>query len=118
MTTVETFTHPRRSPTSHDLTPALTPSNSNELWLIFRKFSVENRRTGAQNHPLSVFSRIRLRHPSSFIRLAAASTSAAWPSTLTLRQMRAIRPSAPISKVVRVMPMKVLPYIDFLPQTP
>ena len=117
MTTVETFTHPRRSPTSHDLTPALTRANSNELWLIFRKFSVENPAISKVCSSAVCFPAV-LRHPSVFSRLAAASTSAAWPSTLTLRQMRAIRPSAPISKVVRVMPMKVLPYIDFLPQTP
>ena len=49
---------------------------------------------------------------------AAASTSAAWPSTFTLGQIRAIRPSAPIRKVARVTPRKVLPYMDFLPQTP
>ena len=48
----------------------------------------------------------------------AASTSSAWPSTLTLRQILRIRPSAPIRTVVRRMPRKVLPYMDFSPQTP
>ena len=48
----------------------------------------------------------------------AASTSSAWPSTRTLRQIFAIRPSAPIRTVVRMIPMKLLPYIDFSPQAP
>jgi len=47
-----------------------------------------------------------------------ANTSSAWPSTFTLRQILMIRPSVPIRKVVRRMPWKVLPYIDFSPQTP
>ena len=37
---------------------------------------------------------------------------------LSSSEMRAIRPSPPIRKVVRVIPRKVLPYMDFLPQTP
>ena len=36
---------------------------------------------------------------------AAASTSATWPSTFTLRQTRAIRPAPSISTVVRSIPM-------------
>ncbi len=39
-------------------------------------------------------------------------------SELTFRQIRNTRPSAPIRTVVRTMPWKVLPYIDFSPQTP
>jgi hypothetical protein len=50
--------------------------------------------------------------------LAAASTSSAWPSTFTLGQIRAILPSGPMRKVIRMIPMKVFPYIDFLPHTP
>src|SRR5215472_645833 len=48
MTTDETFTHPRRSHTSDDLTPALTGANSNGLWLIFRKITCG---TGAGEAP-------------------------------------------------------------------
>src|SRR5665213_33340 len=54
-------------------------------WLIFRKWS-------RANH----------------VACAAASTSSAWPSTLTLRQILTIRPSAPIKTVVRSMPRKIL----------
>ena len=50
--------------------------------------------------------------------LAAASTSSAWPSTLTLGQIWAILPFGPISTVIRTIPMKLLPYMDFLPQAP
>ena len=49
---------------------------------------------------------------------AAASTSSAWPSTFTLRQIRVIRPFRSIRTVVRRIPRKVLPYIDFSPQAP
>ena len=45
-------------------------------------------------------------------------TSAAWPGTLTLRQMRATRPRASTSTVLRSMPMYVLPYIDFSTHAP
>ena len=38
-TTAKTFTHPRRSPKSYDVTPALTRANSTRLWLILRKYS-------------------------------------------------------------------------------
>ena len=38
-TTAKTFTHPRRSDTSDDVTPALTRANSTRLWLILRKYS-------------------------------------------------------------------------------
>src|SRR6187455_555422 len=48
----------------------------------------------------------------------AASTSSAWPSTRTWRQILTIRRSAPIKTVVRMIPMKFLPYIDFSPQAP
>lgn len=34
----------------------------------------------------------------------AAKTSSAWPSTFTLSHTRAIRPSGPISTVLRVIP--------------
>ena len=39
----------------------------------------------------------------------AASTSATWPATLTGRQTRSTRPSAPISTVERMMPRKRRP---------
>lgn len=48
----------------------------------------------------------------------ASSTSSAWPGTLTLDQMRAMHPSAPIRNVLRSIPMNVLPYICFSRQTP
>ena len=49
---------------------------------------------------------------------AAASTSSTWPLTFTLRQIRAILPSASIRYVARSIPMEVLPYIFFSTQTP
>ncbi len=50
--------------------------------------------------------------------LAAASASSAWPGTFTLRHTRAIRPSAPIRKVLRSTPMYLRPYMLFSFQTP
>ena len=50
--------------------------------------------------------------------LAASSTSSAWPGTLTFGQIRAMRPSASIRKVLRMTPMNLRPYIDFSPQAP
>lgn len=49
---------------------------------------------------------------------AAASTSAAWPLTFTLRHSRAMRPSASMRNVERSMPIYVRPYMDFSTQTP
>src|SRR5207249_1578679 len=49
---------------------------------------------------------------------AAASTSAAWPGTLTLRQLLAMRPALSIRKVERSTPMYLRPYIDFSTHTP
>src|ERR1700756_1853420 len=57
-------------------------------------------------------------NPSNQDACTAARTSSAWPSTLTLRQTLRIRPSAPTRTVVRTIPWKVLPYMDFSPQTP
>ena len=48
----------------------------------------------------------------------ASSTFAAWPGTLTFRQISLILPLASISSVVRSIPMYLRPYIDFSTQTP
>src|SRR5450755_1360486 len=53
-----------------------------------------------------------------FSALAAASTSSAWPGTLTLRQLLAMRPLPSIRKVERSTPMYLRPYIDFSTHTP
>ena len=50
--------------------------------------------------------------------LRAASTSAAWPVTLTLRQALAIFPALSIRNVLRSMPIYLRPYIDFSTQVP
>src|SRR5882724_3087812 len=60
----------------------------------------------------------RPRGSCGYNALAASSTSSAWPSTRTLRQILATRPSAPTKTVVRIIPRNVLPYMDFLPQAP
>ena len=49
---------------------------------------------------------------------AAAKTSSACPSTFTLRQIRAILPFESTKTVVRRTPIKLLPYMDFIPQAP
>ncbi len=50
--------------------------------------------------------------------LAAARTSSAWPATFTFGHIRAMRPCASISTVVRTTPMKVWPYMLFSAHTP
>jgi len=40
-------------------------------------------------------------------------TSAAWPATVTLRQILRMIPALSITKVMRSMPRNVLPYRDF-----
>ena len=52
------------------------------------------------------------------LSVLAASTSAAWPLTDTFGQTRATIPAPSISRVVRSIPMKLLPYMDFSFQTP
>lgn len=49
---------------------------------------------------------------------SAPSTSSSCSAGLTLRRTSAIRPSGPITNVVRSAPMYVRPYIDFSTQTP
>lgn len=110
-TTVEAFTLPLRSPYRAAPYPRTNCANSNQLWLTFCKKPVWNSGAGSRRSESTAVAQ----PGRSF---AAASTSAAWPSTFTLGQIRAIRPSAPIRKVARVTPRKVLPYMDFLPQTP
>src|SRR5258705_10994037 len=84
----------RHSPRRSDMS-SVRPNLRGDLTVTWLIFSERNR----TNHALR----------------AAASTSSAWPSTLTLRQIFAIRPSAPIRTVVRRIPWKVLAYMDFSP---
>lgn len=49
---------------------------------------------------------------------AAFSTSAAWPGTRTLRQIRASLPPLSIRKVERSMPMYLRPYMFFSTHEP
>ena len=60
----------------------------------------------------------RIAQHCGYSALTASSTSSTWPGTLTLSHRRKIVPSAPMSTVVRSMPMKVLPYIFFSFHTP
>jgi hypothetical protein len=60
ITTAKTFTHPRRSLTSHDVTPALTRANSSRLWLILRK-CVPACRNGRLRHSERLCCREHLR---------------------------------------------------------
>ena len=47
-----------------------------------------------------------------------SSTSAEWPLGLTRSKTLRIRPSAPITKVVRRMPWNLRPYIERSPHAP
>ena len=51
-------------------------------------------------------------------RPSSVSTRATWPVALTLRQACSMRPSAPTTKVDRITPCTVLPYIFFSPNAP
>src|SRR5581483_4703200 len=55
-------------------------------------------------------------HHAAFFRYS--STSSAWPSAFTLGKMCAMRPSGPMTKVVRSIPITLLPYMFFSLITP